>query len=111
RTPVHFERSHLPVCSLIEKGRPIIMSNDFISARDPKLDPPRFAPLKVAPQMPHFSAEVYGVDLNGPLTDDMKIRLRVALVRYGVLHLRGQRKMSLDDQLAAASIFGKPDSG
>ena len=60
----------------------------------------------INPLSPALGAEVVGLDLREPLAADTAKRLRDAFDRSVVLVIRGQQ-LSEDDQLRAASIFGK----
>jgi taurine dioxygenase len=87
------------------------MSTHFIEKTDDDLLPERFAPLKVTPLMPNFGARIDGIDLAAPLSGDVRALLRQAWSAYGVVILTGQKRLTADQHLEAARIFGHPDFG
>ena len=87
------------------------MSNHFIEKPNDALLPERFAPLEVTPLMPTFGARIQGVDLTADLSSEMRALLRQAWSIYGVVIFPGQPKLTSDQHLAVARIFGRPDSG
>jgi len=87
------------------------MNNQFIEKVDDRLLPERFAPLEVRQLMPTFGARISGVDLTAELSDDMRSLLRQAWLTYGIVIFTGQPRLSIDQHLQVASIFGKPDTG
>ena len=88
------------------------MANDVFAEEVPALlEPSRFLPLKVTPLMPTFGAEIEDIDLTAPLSDEVRTLLRNAWTAFGVVIFPGQPKLSIDQHLAVASIFGEPDTG
>ncbi|MFD5818574.1 TauD/TfdA dioxygenase family protein [Streptomyces sp. NPDC127038] len=65
------------------------------------------ASLEVKPAAGHIGAEVTGVDLAEPLTDEAVGTIRAALLRWKVLFFRGQR-LDHASHLAFARRFGTP---
>ena len=63
----------------------------------------------VTPVTATIGAEIDGVDLRKPLTDEVRDEVHQALMRHLVLFFRGQ-DLSEDEQLAFASHFGPPVS-
>jgi alpha-ketoglutarate-dependent taurine dioxygenase len=61
--------------------------------------------LVIRPVQPSHGAEIEGVDLSKPLTDDLRAAIRAAVLKYKVVFFRDQ---SLDDasQAAFAANFG-----
>lgn len=61
--------------------------------------------LVIRPVQPSHGAEIEGVDLSKPLTDELRAAIRAAVLRYKVVFFRDQ---SLDDtsQAAFAANFG-----
>jgi taurine dioxygenase len=97
----------MTVASLHDEGH--TMSTEFIEKPDPALDPKRFAPLRVRQLMPHFGAEIDGVDLTLDLPAGTRALLRDAWLTYGVVILTGQKPLGPAEHLRAVSIFGEPD--
>ncbi len=87
------------------------MNNVFIEKPNDALAPERFEPLQVTQLMPTFGARIDGVDLTADLSDDMRTLLRSAWTSFGVVIFTDQPKLSIDEHLAAAAIFGTPDTG
>lgn len=87
------------------------MSSHFIKAVADNLNPELYLPLKVTPLMPNFGAVIEDIDLTADLSADTRAKLREAWLRFGVVFFRKQPKLSADQQLAVASIFGTPDLG
>jgi taurine dioxygenase len=87
------------------------MSTEFLEKPDPALDPKRFAPLQVRQLMPHFGAEIKGIDLAAGLSEDIRTLLREAWLAYGVIILTGQKPLDPDQHLVAATIFANSDLG
>jgi taurine dioxygenase len=87
------------------------MSSYFIEKAGDHVDPRQFAPLEVHQLMPTFGARIEGVDLTADLSDEMRALLRRAWLVYGVVVFAAQPKLSVDDHLHVASIFGTPDYG
>ena len=87
------------------------MSTNFIEKIDDDLLPERFAPLTVTQLMPNFGARISGVDLTADLSDDMRALLRQAWLTYGVVIFTDQQKLSGEQHLEIATIFGTPDYG
>ncbi|WP_339127502.1 TauD/TfdA family dioxygenase [Streptomyces sp. f51] len=67
----------------------------------------RATSLEVRPAAGHIGAEITGVDLAEPLTDEVVGALRAALLRWKVLFFRGQR-LDHASHLAFARRFGTP---
>ncbi|KAB1985846.1 TauD/TfdA dioxygenase family protein [Streptomyces triticiradicis] len=65
------------------------------------------APLEVRPAAGHIGAEITGVDLAGPLTDEAVAAIRAAVLRWKVLFFRGQR-LDHAAHVAFARRFGTP---
>lgn len=63
------------------------------------------ARLDVHPLTGRIGAEIAGVDLGGPLADEIVAALRAALLRHRVLFFRGQR-LDAEGQQAFAARFG-----
>jgi alpha-ketoglutarate-dependent taurine dioxygenase len=61
---------------------------------------------RIVPLQPAIGAEVTGIDLRTPLSDEDKALLRTALLRHGVIFLRAQM---IDDAqfVALGEVFGK----
>jgi len=87
------------------------MSTEFIEKPDPALDPKQFAPLQIRQLMPHFGAQIEGVNLVAEISEDIRALLRKAWLAYGVIILTGQKLLGPDEHLAVATIFGKPHRG
>ncbi|MEU6277047.1 TauD/TfdA family dioxygenase [Streptomyces populi] len=64
-------------------------------------------PLEVKPAAGHIGAEITGVDLADPLTDEAVAAIRAALLRWKVLFFRGQR-LDHAAHVAFARRFGTP---
>ncbi|MGW2786193.1 TauD/TfdA dioxygenase family protein [Streptomyces populi] len=64
-------------------------------------------PLEVKPAAGHIGAEITGVDLAGPLTDEAVAAIRAAVLRWKVLFFRGQR-LDHAAHVAFARRFGTP---
>ncbi|WP_406840258.1 TauD/TfdA dioxygenase family protein [Streptomyces sp. AHU1] len=64
-------------------------------------------PLEVRPAAGHIGAEITGVDLAGPLTDEAVAAIRAAVLRWKVLFFRGQR-LDHAAHVAFARRFGTP---
>jgi taurine dioxygenase len=56
-----------------------------------------------------LGAEIFGLDLSSPLSEDDRLALLAAFHRYGVLCIRDQ-KLTHDSHLALAKLFGTPDT-
>jgi taurine dioxygenase len=69
----------------------------------------QFRTIEVEPISPVLGAEVRGVDLREPMTDEQAAELRDALTRHLVLFFRGH-DITEEQQLAFASVFGPPVS-
>lgn len=65
------------------------------------------ADLEIVPTGDCIGAEVWGVNLSGEITDDVKQTLRDAWYQYLALLFRGQA-LSPEQYVEAAQIFGKP---
>lgn len=65
--------------------------------------------LELRPLSGALGAEVIGLDLSGPLTDDQVKLIRVALVQHHVLAFRGQA-MTPEQQMAFGRRFGDLDT-
>lgn len=86
-------------------------STHFLNPIDETLRPDRFKPLQVVPLMPNFGARIENVDLCSKLSDETKILLREAWLRYGVVFFGKQQKLTPEQHLEVARIFGDPDPG
>jgi len=86
-------------------------STHFLNPIDENLGPDRFKPLQVVQLMPNFGARIENVDLCSKLSDETKMLLREAWLRYGVLFFGKQDKLSPEQHLEVARIFGNPDPG
>ena len=87
------------------------MSSFFIQPIADRQKPARFAPLKIRQLMPNFGAVVEDIDVTDELSPQIRGLLREAWLTYGVLFFKAQPRLTPDDQLRVASIFGKPDNG
>jgi len=65
------------------------------------------AAITVVPVTGVIGAEVRGLDLRRPMTDEQRHELRSALLRHHVLFFRGQ-PLTEDEQLAVATQFADP---
>ena len=65
------------------------------------------APFEVRRLSPHIGGEVIGIDLSAPLSPATAAAIRKAWLEHHVLLFRGQR-LSEDDQVRFARIFGEP---
>jgi taurine dioxygenase len=65
------------------------------------------APYEVREASPLLGAEITGIDLNAPVDDEVKARLREDFLRYKVLVFRGQH-LSPDAHVEAVRIFDEP---
>jgi taurine dioxygenase len=65
-------------------------------------------PVRVTPLAPAIGAQVDGLDLSAPLSDDDVARLRELWTRHGVLRFRGQT-LSDDELMAFSARFGELD--
>jgi taurine dioxygenase len=83
----------------------------FIEEINDSLDPVRFEPLQVRQLMPTFGARISGVDLSAELDSQTRALLRDAWLTYGVVIFTDQRKLTSDQHLEVAKIFGTPDTG
>src|SRR5690606_23856620 len=92
-------------------GSGLGVSTHFINASDPSLDPDRFKPLDVVQLMPKFGARIDNIDLTADLSAEVRTLLREAWLRYGVLFFSRQKKLSPEQHLEVARIFGAPDAG
>jgi taurine dioxygenase len=64
--------------------------------------------IEVRPLSGTLGAELSGVDLSAPPSDEVVAEIRAALLRYGVVCLRDQ-KLSREGQLAFAKRLGEPE--
>jgi taurine dioxygenase len=64
-------------------------------------------PLEVKPAAGHIGAEITGVDLAEPLTDETVAAIRAAVLRWKVVFFRGQR-LDHTSHVAFARRFGRP---
>ncbi|MDX3775503.1 TauD/TfdA family dioxygenase [Chromatiaceae bacterium AAb-1] len=64
-------------------------------------------PLEVIALEPTIGAEIYGVDLSQPLSDERRQQIRQLLLQYKVLFFREQN-ISSTQQIAFARQFGEP---
>ena len=63
--------------------------------------------MKITPLGRYAGAEVTGIDLSRPVSDDDRKALNTALVDHVALAIRDQR-YAPKDFLAAAGVFGRP---
>lgn len=64
--------------------------------------------LSVIPQQPRLGAEVYGIDLRAPLTDQLGNELKQLLLQYKVLFFRDQ-DINREQHIALGGQFGDLD--
>lgn len=69
---------------------------------------PRFVHLQANPMTASIGAEIEGVDLNAPLSEDLQEELRTALYHFHVIAFRDQF-LDDDGHLALARVFGEPE--
>jgi len=74
-----------------------------ISTRD--IQRPEYRSLTATPLSPHIGAEIGGLDLTKPLSEQQITELKDAFVRYQVIFFREQQ-ISHEDQIRVASHFG-----
>lgn len=77
---------------------------DLISVTD------KYHYIKPVPQLPNFAANIEGVDLQRPLTDEVKKELYQALLDFEVLFFPPQQ-LTPEQHLALASVFGPVAQG
>lgn len=65
-----------------------------------------FAQFEARPLTPGIGAELHGVDLTGPLDDDLIASIRAALLKYKVIFFRGQ-EISREQHISFAEKFGE----
>src|SRR6476646_7855934 len=63
-------------------------------------------PVQIAPMTDHTGAEVRGLDLSGPVPDDVRNALQNAFLRHHVLAIRGQ-SLSPAHLVEAVTLFGE----
>jgi taurine dioxygenase len=63
-------------------------------------------PVQIAPMTDHTGAEVRGLDLSGPVPDNVRNALQNAFLRHHVLAIRGQ-SLSPAQLVQAVSLFGE----
>lgn len=63
--------------------------------------------LRLKRYSPHLGATASGVDLRGPISSELAVELRQALLDHGVLFFEQQR-LGPDELLKVASVFGTP---
>ncbi len=63
--------------------------------------------IEVTPLTPHIGAEIGGVDLREPLSDEQLSGIKAALWSHGVIFFRDQR-ISFDQHIRFARYFGEP---
>ena len=66
--------------------------------------------IEVRPLTMHIGAEIHGVDLSQPLSDDEVASIRSAFVQWKVIFFRGQ-DLDHDQHIAFARYFGDPTIG
>jgi len=66
--------------------------------------------IKVAPMSLHMGAEITGVDLKAPLSEETIREIREAWVRWKVVFFRGQH-LDHAQHVAFARLFGEPTIG
>jgi taurine dioxygenase len=65
--------------------------------------------VRITPLTPHIGAEISGVDLSEPLTDEVGREIRQALAEWKVIFFRDQRGLTPDGQEALARVWGAPE--
>jgi alpha-ketoglutarate-dependent taurine dioxygenase len=66
----------------------------------------RAAQLSVRPLEPTIGAEISGIDISQPISDDLRDELRSILLQYKVVFFRDQQ-LNVEQQAAFAARFGK----
>ncbi|WP_329499899.1 TauD/TfdA dioxygenase family protein [Kitasatospora herbaricolor] len=66
--------------------------------------------LELSPLTPHIGAEISGVDLSGPIGDDLGEELRQALSEWKVVFFRDQHNFGPEHHLALAAVWGEPEA-
>lgn len=66
----------------------------------------RFHTFRIRPRMPGFGAWIDGVDLAGELPQAIRTELRQALLDYGVLFFREQKKLTPNQHASLGHVFG-----
>jgi alpha-ketoglutarate-dependent taurine dioxygenase len=61
--------------------------------------------IRVEPLSPHVGAEIGGVDISVPVSDEVQAEIRDAFGRYGVVFFRDQ-KLTPEQHVAVAGRFG-----
>ncbi len=67
-------------------------------------------PIEILPLSVHIGAEIRGVDLSEPLSDDTVSSIREALLRWKVIFFRAQ-SLDHESHIRFARLFGKPTPG
>lgn len=78
-----------------------------MSATARKLDIENYG-LTVIPQQPRIGAEIHGIDLRAPLTDELRNELKQLLLQYKVLFFRDQ-DINREQHIAFGRQFGDLD--
>ncbi|WNI27646.1 TauD/TfdA family dioxygenase [Streptomyces sp. ITFR-6] len=75
----------------------------------PGAEPSAYQHVEISPLTPHFGAVLGGVDLTGPIPDELAGELRQALLEWTVIFFRKQTAFTADHQLALSSVWGPPE--
>ncbi|MFI6940354.1 TauD/TfdA dioxygenase family protein [Streptomyces sp. NPDC050418] len=75
----------------------------------PGAEQPAYRLFDVSPLTPHFGAVLGGVDLTGPVTDELAAELRQALLEWKVIFFRGQSGFTAEHQVALSAVWGPPE--
>jgi taurine dioxygenase len=65
--------------------------------------------LEIAPMTPHIGAEITGVDLSGPIGEELAEELRQALLEWKVIFFRDQHGFDVDSHHTLAAVWGEPE--
>lgn len=76
------------------------------SIGSPDYEVPGFQAIEIAPVSRHIGAEVSGVDLSRPLSNEATDEIRRALLTFGVIFFRGQ-SLEPEQQVTFAHTFGE----
>ncbi|QIP83244.1 taurine dioxygenase [Streptomyces sp. Tu 2975] len=70
---------------------------------------PEYKLLEISPLTPHIGAELGGVDLSRPISDELAAELRQALLEWKVVYFRDQHGFTHDNHVALAGVWGEPE--